>query len=280
MRSTMRKARFASLSLAVLLGTAVAGQVKDADLLKPDPNDFLLYSGTLRFAAAFAAEADQHRRTSARLQAKWIFHLTGAKDLEAPPIVYKGVMYVGQYNRVHALDAATGRLIWEYFRQPRERRMAARHRHLRRHGLHGRAGFRARRARSPHRQPACGKRARRRQGKRFQGPMPFAAKGLIIMSGSGQGGGFIEAFDAQDRRIEMVVERDSEAGRAGQRNMGRRLVAERRQPDLGERQLRSARSTSSTGAPDSRRPISSATTARATTSTPTASSRSTSTPAR
>ena len=33
-------------------------------------------------------------------------------------------------------------------------------------------------------------------GKRFQGPMPFAAKGLIIMSGSGQGGGFIEAFDA------------------------------------------------------------------------------------
>ena len=26
--------------------------------------------------------------------------------------------------------------------------------------------------------------------------MPFAAKGLIIMSGSGQGGGFIEAFDA------------------------------------------------------------------------------------
>ena len=34
-------------------------------------------------------------------------------------------------------------------------------------------------------------------GKRFQGPMPFAAKGLIIMSGSGQGGGFIEAFDAK-----------------------------------------------------------------------------------
>jgi alcohol dehydrogenase (cytochrome c) len=34
-------------------------------------------------------------------------------------------------------------------------------------------------------------------GKRFQGPMPFSAKGLIIMSGSGQGGGFIEAFDAK-----------------------------------------------------------------------------------
>ena len=27
--------------------------------------------------------------------------------------------------------------------------------------------------------------------------MPFAAKGMIIMSGSGQGGGFIEAFDAR-----------------------------------------------------------------------------------
>ena len=65
MRSTMRKARFASLSLAVLLGTAVAGQVKDADLLKPDPNDFLLYSGQLRFAAALAAADRSRPRMSA-----------------------------------------------------------------------------------------------------------------------------------------------------------------------------------------------------------------------
>ena len=108
---------FLSLHCFSRLAPFLAAQVTDKDLLTPDPNDFLLYSGTLRFAAALAAEADQHRNVG-RLQAKWIFHLTGAKDLEAPPIVYKGVMYIGQYNRVHALDAATGRLIWEHFRQP------------------------------------------------------------------------------------------------------------------------------------------------------------------
>jgi len=117
MRFSLPKVKFASLSLLVLVGSGVAGQVRDADLLKPDPNDYLLYSGTY--------DSQRHSllkqittENVGRLQAKWIFHLTGARDLEAPPIVYKGVMYVGQYNRVHALDAATGRLIWEHYRQP------------------------------------------------------------------------------------------------------------------------------------------------------------------
>ena len=58
-----------------------------------------------------------------------------------------------------------------------ERRMAARHRHLRRHGVHGR-----RRTRRWWRSTAAPAipiwEARPSQpGKRFQGPMPFAAKG-------------------------------------------------------------------------------------------------------
>ena len=117
MRSTMRKARFASLSLAVLLGTAVAGQVKDADLLKPDPERLPSVFGQLRFAAALASQAD-HDRECRPAAGEVDVSSHRRKDLEAPPIVYKGVMYVGQYNRVHALDAATGRLIWEHFRQP------------------------------------------------------------------------------------------------------------------------------------------------------------------
>ena len=119
----------------------------------------------------------------------------GAKDLEAPPVVYKGVMYIGQYNRVHALDAATGRLIWEYMRQPPS---VGWQRGI---GIYGDMVYMVaqdsalvaldRRTGNPlwEARPS-------QPGKRFQGPMPFAAKGLIIMSGSGQGGGFIEAFDA------------------------------------------------------------------------------------
>src|SRR6185436_3726518 len=111
----MRKALIASLLLC--LGAAVAAQVTDKEVLNPDPNDFLLYSGTYN-AQRHSLLKQINTSNVANLQAKWIFHLTGAKDLEAPTIVYKGVMYVGQYNRVHALDAATGRLIWEYMRQP------------------------------------------------------------------------------------------------------------------------------------------------------------------
>ena len=33
-------------SLLLLLGAVLAAQVTDKDLLNPDPNDFLLYSGT------------------------------------------------------------------------------------------------------------------------------------------------------------------------------------------------------------------------------------------
>ncbi|MEO5739527.1 MAG: hypothetical protein ABIS29_02920, partial [Vicinamibacterales bacterium] len=103
--------------LLLVLGAVLAAQVTDKDLLNPDPNDYLLYSGTYD-SQRHSLLKQINTENVGKLQAKWIFHLTGAKDLEAPPIVYKGVMYVGQYNRVHALDAATGRLIWEHYRQP------------------------------------------------------------------------------------------------------------------------------------------------------------------
>ena len=47
--------------------------------------------------------------------------MTGAVDLEAVPIVVDGIMYVSQWNRVEALDARVGRLIWQYMRPPQTR---------------------------------------------------------------------------------------------------------------------------------------------------------------
>jgi glucose dehydrogenase len=38
----------------------------------------------------------------------------GATRLEAVPLVSNGVMYVSQPNEVYALDAGSGRKIWEY----------------------------------------------------------------------------------------------------------------------------------------------------------------------
>ena len=50
----------------------------------------------------------------ASLVPKWIYHVDGAKRLEASPLIYQGVMYVANTNEVHALDARTGRRIWHY----------------------------------------------------------------------------------------------------------------------------------------------------------------------
>jgi alcohol dehydrogenase (cytochrome c) len=45
---------------------------------------------------------------------KWIYRVPGARGLQSSPIVYQGVLYVTAPNAVHALDARTGRLIWQY----------------------------------------------------------------------------------------------------------------------------------------------------------------------
>jgi len=108
-----------AIVVALLFSAAamLAAQVTDQDLLKPDPNDWLLYSGTYDSQRHSLLKQINTGNVNT-LQAKWVFHMFGAKDLEAVPVVHKGVMYVSQYNRVHALDASTGRVIWEYLRQP------------------------------------------------------------------------------------------------------------------------------------------------------------------
>ena len=45
----------------------------------------------------------------------WAFDLDGTRGLEATPIIVDGVMYVtGNWSRVYALDAVTGKLLWKY----------------------------------------------------------------------------------------------------------------------------------------------------------------------
>jgi alcohol dehydrogenase (cytochrome c) len=57
-------------------------------------------------------------RTVKDVVPKWVYGIPGARRLESVPIVVDGVMYISQPNEVYALDARTGRLIWDYRRQP------------------------------------------------------------------------------------------------------------------------------------------------------------------
>jgi alcohol dehydrogenase (cytochrome c) len=180
---------------ALLLVSTGAAQVTDQDLRKPDPKNWLHYSGS--YDAQRHSLLKQVNTTNvANLQAKWLYHMTGAIDFEAVPIVVNGVMYISQWNRVEALDGRNGRLIWQYQRQPATR------------GWHrGVAVFQnkvyvatsdaslvaldTRNGNLLWESKAVG------EGLRMQGAAPLVAKGKVIVGGSGRGGGWIQAFDAE-----------------------------------------------------------------------------------
>jgi alcohol dehydrogenase (cytochrome c) len=87
------------------------------DLLKADPKDWLHYNGQYH-SQRHTALTQIDTQTVKRLVPKWVYHVPEARRLESVPIVVNGVLYVSQPNEVHALDARTGRLIWDYRRQP------------------------------------------------------------------------------------------------------------------------------------------------------------------
>lgn len=52
------------------------------------------------------------------LQVKWVYHVAGAHGLEPTPVVKDGVMYIPLFNRVDAVDARTGNILWRYQQSP------------------------------------------------------------------------------------------------------------------------------------------------------------------
>ena len=58
-----------------------------------------------------------------RLAPKWIFPLPNASRLQGTPVVVGGVMYVTNANECYALDAGSGRQIWQ-FQRPRTKGLA------------------------------------------------------------------------------------------------------------------------------------------------------------
>jgi alcohol dehydrogenase (cytochrome c) len=87
--------------------------VSSEDILKSPGDNWLTYAGDVR-SQRFSPLAQIDRANVSSLVPKWIFHVEGAKHLEASPLVFDGVMYVSNTNEVYALDARTGRRIWHY----------------------------------------------------------------------------------------------------------------------------------------------------------------------
>src|SRR5437588_1017977 len=89
--------------------------VTDAMLLKPDPADWLLWRRT--YDGWGYSPLDQINKGNIKnLQVAWSWSMTPGAT-ETTPIVHDGVLFIYNYaDKVQALNAATGDMIWEYKR--------------------------------------------------------------------------------------------------------------------------------------------------------------------
>ncbi|MGE0407552.1 MAG: PQQ-binding-like beta-propeller repeat protein, partial [Candidatus Korobacteraceae bacterium] len=186
--------RLLALWLASLLivASSFAAEITDQNLLKPDPGNWVHYSGSYN-SQRHSPLKQINTSNVGRLQAKWTFQMVGQSHIQAVPIVADGLMYVSQFNRVDALDARTGNLVWRYQRQPvstRSQRGTA---------IHGNMVFVTT---DDSRMIALDRRTgapiweTKPMGAEYQfaGQAPLVANGKVIMSGNDPFG-FIQAFD-------------------------------------------------------------------------------------
>lgn len=96
--------------------------VTDAMLQNPTPGNWVNWRRTLD-GWGYSPLDQINRRTVADLRLVWSWALESGAS-QTTPLVYDGVMYVANPgNVVHALDARTGDLLWEYRRElPEQRR--------------------------------------------------------------------------------------------------------------------------------------------------------------
>jgi len=99
----------------IAAASAATAQVTYQDLVKADSHNWLSYSGSYN-SQRHTSLKQVHTANVQDLMTKWIYHIEGSRRLEAVPVVVNGIMYVSQPNEVHALDARSGRLIWQYQR--------------------------------------------------------------------------------------------------------------------------------------------------------------------
>ena len=115
-----RNVRHALASAALLLGIhgahATPGAVDEARIIGADtePGSWLAHGrtyGEQRFSPLDSINAD----TVGKLGLAWYADLGTRRGLEATPIVVDGVIYTtGDWSRVYAIDAASGKTIWAY----------------------------------------------------------------------------------------------------------------------------------------------------------------------
>ena len=103
--------------LSLLVATQAAGQEVTPERLVhagKEPQNWLTFFGNYR-AWSYSPLNQITRDNVHRLAPVWTFPTGGRGGLESAPIIADGKLYlVDQNNNVFAMDAATGKLIWNY----------------------------------------------------------------------------------------------------------------------------------------------------------------------
>jgi PQQ-dependent dehydrogenase (methanol/ethanol family) len=93
------------------------GGIDWKNIVTPKPGNWPSYNGQLS-GNRYSTLTQIAPGNVKSLKAQWLFQVPGqgGQSLEGTPVVADGVMYVTRVNSVFALDAKSGRLIWQYVR--------------------------------------------------------------------------------------------------------------------------------------------------------------------
>ena len=213
-----------------------------------EPQNWLSYSGT-PLNQRYSGLTQITPANVKNLQLQWMWQARSLEKFEATPLVVDGVMYtVEAPNNIVALDAATGRPFWTFNYTP-----------------------------APEGRPCCGRVNRgvailgdtlymatidahliavdAKSGQPLwnivvaegggpvldDGISPLIVKDKVIVGTGGGDGpirGFIAAYDAKTGKEAVALLHDPRCGRTGQRDVGRRLVEDRRRRRVERGRLR------------------------------------------
>jgi PQQ-dependent dehydrogenase (methanol/ethanol family) len=96
-------------------GAESKGAIPFADIAQPRPGEWPTYHGNLT-GNRHSPLAQITPANVTSLAPRWIFTMQGTQRLEVTPVVADGVMYVTAVNEAQALDAQSGRVIWQFRR--------------------------------------------------------------------------------------------------------------------------------------------------------------------
>lgn len=99
----------------VVTASSTESRISFAEIATPRLGDWPTYHGLLS-GNRHSPLQQIHAGNVATLAPKWMFSIPNARRLQVTPVVVDGVMYVTAANRMFALDARSGRQLWQYQR--------------------------------------------------------------------------------------------------------------------------------------------------------------------